>query len=975
VALCQSKTGLCTVLLAWAVSVAALHGQQYRFRHYGNEDGLTNLAVKVMFQDRTGFLWASTENGLFRFDGHSFKSYGTAEGLPREVTLSLGEAPDGSVLAGTRSGLYQQKGEHFEKAPLPGSAVIGAYNSILYAGNGQTYVATNRGLFVTQAGGGSGLSFRLLPAPSGVGNDAHGLLAEPDAVWYGCGASLCRIGKEGTVVYGEVQGLPPGRWNCIRRTGGGDLWVGDKRRFVVMRRGKQRFETVVPRFPAAAGSDQFEVDSEGRFMLPTIEGVAILEGTRLRMIGSREGLRGAVAYSVLQDRDGAVWVGLGGRGLDRWAGYDEWEGFTQVNGLDSELIYEILPVDDGNLWIGTEDGLFCGRKQRGRWLWRRDATVGRIPIHSIRQDRDGCLWLGTEGFGLGRLNSHGGHIEWFKNSHGLSAESPVALALDSSQRLWAGTEAGLFVTQLPNAQFRRVEEVGKARCWTVAAGPDGQILAGGEAGLFRLAEGRWRHLTKADGLIDNTILSVIATRADEFWVGYWYSGQLSRVSVKGDRLVATHYGREQNVRGEMTYFLGLDASGRLWSGTNEGVRVWDGAMWTHYDQNDGLIWNDCDLGAFAAQPDGSVWIGTSGGLAHYRPRRTGYGRQPTTPIFTRLMLGNRVVDAGRHVAVNYRANSLTAQYSALAFAHEDSILFRYRLIPLFSDWRETALHEMQFPGLPANDYRLELESRDWAGQWSEQPAVFAFKIEPAWWFSWWACGLAGVAAMATARAIWRWRNLQLLNRHRELEQAVAERTLELQRDKQELMAAREALEEQAVKDGLTGLFNHGAFFDVLEREFARIRRQGGALAFIMADLDWFKKINDTYGHLAGDTVLRDCARRIVAAVRPYDSVGRYGGEEFAILMPECRLEEAAERAEQVRQTIGQEPVVTPAGAITVTCSLGVSATGRLVSKPEELVQSADLALYRAKALGRNCVVVSPKDQFTRAGEMPEASSR
>src|SRR5450755_4235113 len=106
----------------------ALQAQQYLFRYYGTEEGLTNLAVKVLFQDRTGFLWAATENGLFRFDGQRFRAYGPTEGLPREVILSLGEAPDGSVLVGSRAGLYQEKSDRFEKLAPPGSGVVDGYS-------------------------------------------------------------------------------------------------------------------------------------------------------------------------------------------------------------------------------------------------------------------------------------------------------------------------------------------------------------------------------------------------------------------------------------------------------------------------------------------------------------------------------------------------------------------------------------------------------------------------------------------------------------------------------------------------------------------------------------------------------------------------------------------------------------------------------------------------------------------------------
>jgi len=941
---------------------AAVQGQQYSFRYYGTEDGLTDLAVKVLFQDRTGFLWAATENGLFRYDGQRFRHYGPTEGLAREVILSLGEAPDGSILVGSRSGLYRQKGDGFEKLAPPGSGIVDNYSGIQYDGKGRAYVATNSGLLVVgQSTGDAHLTFRLLPAPAAAGgSEAHGVLLEKEVLWYGCGFALCRMGAEGTAVFGEANGLSRGRWTCIRRDGSGDLWVSDKRRFAVMRRGSQRFDTSIPSFPATAGSWQLAVDAAGRLLVPTVAGLVINEGKRFRTVGPREGLRGPV-YSVLQDREGAVWVGLAGRGLARWLGYGEWEGFSPATGLDSELIYEVLPLGDGSVWVGTENGLFRGRKMGEQWIWRRHAGVGGIPVHALRMDRDGSLWLGTEGHGVGRIDSRTGGIEWFKNARGLAAEYAASLALDSSQRLWAATEAGLFVAQLPGKRFRRVEEVPPVRCWAVTAGPGGQILTGGAAGLFRLSEGRWRHISTADGLDHDMILAVATIKPDEIWVGYWFSGRVTRIRLDGEHLSMTHYGREQGLRGEMSYFLGFDAAGRLWSGSDQGVRVWNGEHWTQYDQGDGLIWNDCDLGAFAAEPGGTVWIGTSGGLGRFQPNRMERAVLAPSAVFTKLVLGDRMVEAGHYVSIDHRLNSLTAQYSALTFAHEASILFRYRLEPLFGDWRETPLHEMQFPGLPPNDYRLEVEARDAGGQWSKQPAVFAFEIQPPWWRAWWFCALVATAALVLVRMVWRWRVVQLMRRQKELERAVAERTRELLQEKQDLLAAREALRERAIKDGLTGVFNHRAFFDILEREFARIWRKKGSSALIMADLDLFKRVNDTYGHLAGDAVLQECARRILASVRPYDSVGRYGGEEFAILMPECGLEEAAERAEQVRRAIAQQPIATPAGTISVTCSFGVCATTNLATKPAELVESADRALYRAKERGRNCVAVFSAD--------------
>jgi diguanylate cyclase (GGDEF)-like protein len=332
------------------------------------------------------------------------------------------------------------------------------------------------------------------------------------------------------------------------------------------------------------------------------------------------------------------------------------------------------------------------------------------------------------------------------------------------------------------------------------------------------------------------------------------------------------------------------------------------------------------------------------------------------------MLGDTVVENGRYVSMGHTANSLAAQYSALTFAHESSLLFRYRLLPLFGAWREVSLRELQFPGLPANDYRLEVQARDGLGEWSAQPAVFAFQIRPAWWRSWWYQSLMAALVSLLLWMVWRWRVFHLVRRQRELERAVADRTQELRKEKHELLLVREVLRERAIKDGLTGLFNRNAFFEILERELARAGRESGSLALIMADVDFFKRVNDTYGHLAGDAVLQECARRFQRAVRPYDTVGRYGGEELAILLPGCGLEEAAERAEGMRQSIAEELFAVPEGAIPVTCSFGVATIAGVGTSAQGLVAAADRALYAAKGRGRNFVSLDVAGDLAEAPE-------
>ena len=181
-----------------------------------------------------------------------------------------------------------------------------------------------------------------------------------------------------------------------------------------------------------------------------------------------------------------------------------------------------------------------------------------------------------------------------------------------------------------------------------------------------------------------------------------------------------------------------------------------------------------------------------------------------------------------------------------------------------------------------------------------------------------------------------------------------QRILELQA---ELVTTREAFRERARRDSLTGLLNSGAIFDVLARHLEIAALRESPVSVILADLDEFKKVNDTFGHRAGDAVLVEFARRLNEAVRSSDAVGRWGGEEFLVILPGAPLSAAMTLAEKVRILLDGSAVQTGEREVHVTASLGVACSD-LVSTAgvDGLVEAADQALYRAKGLGRNQVV-------------------
>jgi two-component system cell cycle response regulator len=174
-----------------------------------------------------------------------------------------------------------------------------------------------------------------------------------------------------------------------------------------------------------------------------------------------------------------------------------------------------------------------------------------------------------------------------------------------------------------------------------------------------------------------------------------------------------------------------------------------------------------------------------------------------------------------------------------------------------------------------------------------------------------------------------------------------------------LVQAREMMRFKATHDTLTGVWNRGAILETMEREVWRSRREGISLGVLMLDLDHFKSVNDNYGHLAGDAVLREITKRMQSDVRPYDAVGRYGGEEFLVLLPGCNREVTMSTAERIRKIICVAPIETATGSLKMTTSIGAVATGDWPqNSPSQILQMADSALYRAKEEGRDRTVVA-----------------
>jgi diguanylate cyclase (GGDEF)-like protein len=945
-----------------------LCAQEYDFRTFGTTEGLNNLAVRQIYQDRVGFIWVSTEDGIFRYDGERFQAFGPEQGIPSTSGAAFGDAPDGSLLVGGDFGLYQLSGNRFEKLPVAFKTVSWA-QGIQSDGKGHTFIGTDSGLveFYSEPGQ-DGFAVRRFPqAPGTSGPGAYGVSVDGDILWYGCGDELCRMDRDRTTVFGQDSGLPGRNWVAIRKDHDGNLWVRARNAGVfVLPVGQTRFRRPDAPVPGSA-MGHIKTDAEGRILIPSPDGLLIRDEKGWQKIDRSVGLRGVV-YSAFEDRQHSLWIGLAGRGLVEWRGYREWESYSPASGLPSDIVYEILPRADGSLWVATEGGLFRGTRRQFGISWKKVAGLVGFPVHSLQTAPGGDLWIGTETRGIARIDARTSRVRWFGEEQGLSGKAAYTLRFDREQRLWAATEAGLFVASGPYQKFSRIAELPSTRMWAIAEGTDGTIWAGGAGGLFGYSAGRWQNWTRADGLSNQEVLSLGAGADGTMWIGYRFGGGIDRIHPRPGG-INIEKGIQRRGSDGLVYFLQFDASGRLWVGTERGVDTWDGSRWSHYDTRDGLAWDDCNLNAFAEEPDGTVWIGTSGGLSRFKPRPQRAPEAPPEVVFTKLVMGRTDVSGQRNPSSGSHSNSLIARYAAPNAPRENGVVFRYRLEGANSSWTETTQRELRFAQLAPGAYRLVIEARDSDGVWSDPGTEFPFEILPPWYWTWWFVATCALTPGSVAVAVLRWRMLAAQRRERELKRIVEEKTADLRRLNEDLL-------QLSSVDSLTGLANRRVFDQTLKMECARLKRTGSAVSLLILDIDHFKALNDSEGHQRGDEYLKLVGSELKRlAKRQTDLAARYGGEEFAVILPETDAAGAEHLAESMPLAIAGLKLPHPASPVApfLTVSVGVAtATLEWHSSPEELVAAADQALYGEKRSGRNRVNVAKREAVPQKIANPSA---
>lgn len=948
------RASFLAVLLLALLSLADLAGaQSASIRRYAHDQGLLGLAGTCLLQTRATLLWVCTESGLYRYNGRSFQQV-MLDGLRNEPITSMAEAADGRLWVAGFQALFVGDEHGFRK--LAPDEAEHLQEDMLLASPSWGTVLANGGTLerLSARGNGHWHSEPLLDTATRVRvpelSKVLSLSVDGDTLWAGCAKRLCAIDAQRKVqVYGPDQGVPEDRWYSVLRDHDGALWVRGTGNLLYRAPGASKFS--VRPLPLLDGRTigrqaPLVLDREGRVLVRRNDGLARWENGRWRSFGADNGLPPGSSDAILVDRDGDVWMTVDGEGLVRWAGYEWIENWDASQGMPAAPTWSIARDAQGALLVGNEHGTGRQVDPGGRFVPALQASG--IQIVGMQRSADGSLWtLNSAGF-LRRTWPDGRSAQIAK-----LPRTARRLLIDRQGRMWMLSAGGLFVIRHPleGGTMEAVPEMPTIAYTDIQQTANGTLWVSTANGLFRLQGARWSRVEVLvnGGASDPWISKFHISDSGEVWLAFYRPG-LWHGMLLGERLDLQAISDEA-LRDVGVYLMRGDSLGRVWVGHARGVEVYDGELWAHLSQSQGLLWDDISEAAFAEDPDGSIWIGTSRGVSHLLdPARLFDARQPSVRIDS-VSRGGVPVQRGQ--LLGWSDQPLHIELSSMEVYDDPSRLtVRYRLLGLHNEWIQSDNLSIDQAPLPSGHFRLQVQVLDRYRRTASPIADLPFAVAPLWWRSPPAIALYVLIGSALLAGLWRWRHRHLVARERMLAELVAERTYQLEHEKRDLESARAALALKASHDALTGLLNRSGVLEAMAEELQACAHGGHPLAVVLIDLDHFKLVNDEHGHLVGDAVLAKVGARLTACLRDSDKVGRYGGEELLLLLPGMS-QHSQHRLRAIHEKLSLAPYeVGAARPLPVTCSVGV-AWFRSGDNAATLLARADEALYRAKRHGRN----------------------
>jgi signal transduction histidine kinase/ligand-binding sensor domain-containing protein len=843
--------GTCLFVLA----IAPTFGQ-YRFDSWTADTGLPQNYIKDILQSRDGYLWFTTGDGFVRFDGVKFTVFdkSNSPGLNSNRLWIVYEDPTGDLWVSTEDGriIRRHKGTFSTYGPeagLSGRQVA----SIDSDGEGRLVVSAYDDRIVRQWADGKFVPLSptaRLPAVASAGQLNPGLFCSADETKLWCfingranewtlpkGLQNVKLvpgtalGRDGSVwapadlgviriepgktprAYTEKDGLPG---KPIILTTGARLFLlsmDAKNAYWLTDMETMQSQALGPDAPNGLGASlKAYADREGNIWFGTIrDGIFRARSQSVKSITMNHGSESNVVYPIYEDRKGVVWIGTNA-GLFRY----ENGSVTQDPDLRDHSIMSIGEDGSGQLIVGSFNSVWI--QERGRF--NAKLTLPGV-VWSIHPDGDGALWFGCDN-GLIRYKDN--QTTLYTTKDGLAGNDVKVIISDSTGGLWVGTYSGL--THYKDGQFSKWTERDGLPSDTVRAlyqDRDGVLWIGTyDGGMGRFKDGRFTRYTIKEGLFNNGVFQMLEDGRGNFWMS----------SNRGVYRVS---------RRDLTDF----AEGKITSITSVG-----------YGKSDGMLNAECNGGrwpAGVATREGKLLFPTQDGVALIDPNTVPINPQPPPVLIETFLIDRSPVGFDREVQIRPDHESFEIQYTAPSFLNAENIRFKYRLEGLDNKWTEAGTRrEAYFSHLPPGSYTFRVIAANSDGIWNTEGALVRLVVQPRFYRTWWFLSIVGLSVVGLAFAAYKVR-INQLDRARRKQEEFSRKLLESQEQERQRIAAE--------------------LHDSLGQSLLIIKNR---IALAQSDIEERETVEEQLDELShsATSAIEEC-REIAYNLRPYQ-IGRFG---------------------------------------------------------------------------------------------------
>jgi len=864
-------------------------------------DGISSIDIGQLAADEAGGIWiagAQMPSRVAVFEDEAWQQLPPSEFFSRAVSSALlvrrGEGVPFVALGSTKDGLHLFQGGSWTK--LDESSGLASSTVIALAGGAERLVvATGAGLQVVRDG-----------VPEPVLRSIDSRLAEP------------------LLALEEVQVGEETRLLILASTWLGELSLETERLEILV----EDFQLSGSLVLGASMSGVIAADAFGGLYFGNYAEAFYLPGgsSEANPVGVLEGLASEGLTCAVLDREQSLWIGTI-RGLSqvpsrRFLIYDQNEG------LPESEVSALLELEPGK-WIFGQNrslSLFDGRTfQPFAMAAEGSGPLAATRVMDLAKTRDGSVLVAAMERGLGRLRADG-LLSWLGSEEGLP---PVVHSVEvANEEIWvAAGSAGIFFREAAEGRFEAVNLEGSLVSYVrwVVARPEGGVFAATQNGLLTLDRHSWavfRTETGARAAANekgNNVFTVLPAQSAPTLVG---TGD-GLYELRDQALRPFLLGGETLIR--PIFALLRDSADTLWLGTDDGVFTWDGNRLRHLSVGDGLAGREVNRGALVEDGQGKVWIGTNGGASVYDAAFDTMEERPPVAEILRVEAGDEVLPKSGSVEVAFGHNDLFFEVRGVSLSKGRRLQCRYRLEGFDSGW--TALPVLprtpvRYTNLPAGHYRFYLAVGTDDGVWSDVVSSAEIRVRRPLWRTPW---LQSLVILLLGLALWVSYRSYAARRHASLH------------------------------DPLTGLPNRALFDRRLRSVMARWQRRGEpSYALLFLDIDRFKNVNDSLGHVVGDQLLKSIAGRLKDTVQPQDTVARLGGDEFTVLLDDLGVAESAGAVAERLLRAFEASFRLQGHEVFAGLSIGIAVGSNDYRDATEILRDADIAMYRAKDRGRGC---------------------